>query len=168
MKSCHALAALVLLTAASAAPAADYTHKPSGLRFTLPKGWTCTEKDGKLVITNPDQSLAVVGGVVPAEAAKAVLDDIQKFVAKLDGLTDVKVTDGPKREKVNGLEQAWYEGTATIKGADGKADKVEWDMTVVTGGKGVLFLVGTGKLDKNEKVYEKFFESIRKTKADDE
>lgn len=41
-------------------------------------------------------------------------------------------------------------------------------MTVVSGGKAVLFLIGMGALDKNEKVYEKFFESIKKSKDDDE
>ena len=34
-----------------------------------------------------------------------------KFLDSLEGFDDVEVTDGPKKEKVNGLEQAWYEGT---------------------------------------------------------
>ena len=39
-------------------------------------------------------------------------------------------------------------------------------MTVVSGGKSILFLVGTGALDDNEDAYEAFFESIRKIKSD--
>lgn len=35
-------------------------------------------------------------------------------------------------------------------------------MTIVSGGKATLFLVGMGKLDDNEEVYEEFFESITK------
>lgn len=93
---------------------------------------------------------------------QAIFDDIETFVDKLDGLDDVEVADGPEKETVNGLEQAWYEGTATCKNDNGKAESIEWDMTIVSGGKDILFLVGMGKLDDNEEVYEEFFESITK------
>ena len=38
---------------------------------------------------------------------------------------------------------------------------------IITGGSGILFLVGTGELEANEEAYEEFFESIEKieTKA---
>ena len=156
------------MTAASALHAEDYTHKPSGLRFTLPKGWSCTEKAGRITITNKDKSLTCVGDVIPKESAKAIFADIRKFLDNLEGFDGVEVTDGPKKEKVNGLEQAWYEGTMSSKSADGKTEEIEWDMTIVSGGRQILFLIGIGKLDENEQAYDAFFESIKKAKDSDE
>ena len=166
MKLCQAAAVLVLVCTTTLS-AKDYTHKASGLKFTLPTGWTCKETKGKLEIDNADKSLAVVGGVIPKENAKAIFADIQKFLDQLDGLDDVEVTGGPEKETVNGLEQAWYEGTATVK-TDDKTEEIELDLTVITGGKEILFLVGIGKLDDNEEAYEKFFESIEKIEVDAE
>src|SRR2546423_404709 len=164
MKYCHVLAAIAVVTTATLLPAADYTHKASGLSFSLPKGWSCTEKAGRITITNKDKTLTCVGDVIPKESAKAIFADIRKFLDSLEGFDDVEVTDGPKKETVNGLEQAWYEGTATSKNAAGKKEEIEWDMTIISGGKAVLFLIGIGELDENEKAYDEFFESIKKAK----
>jgi hypothetical protein len=168
MKFCHAVIALALLSSTTTLQAADYTHKASGLRFTLPKGWTCTEKNGRLNIDSADKTLSVVGGVIPKESAQAIFADIKKFLDKLDGLDDVEVTGGPDKETVNGLEQAWYEGTASVKDESGKTLEIEWDMTIITGGKAILFLVGTGQLEEHEDAYEEFFESIEKAEVDAE
>jgi len=163
MKSCHVFAAVAILTTATAIHAEDYTHKASGLTFTLPKGWSCTEKAGRVTITSKDKSLTCIGDVIPKESAKAIFADIRKFLDSLEGFDDVEVTDGPKKEKVNGLEQAWYEGTMSGKNAKGKQEEIQWDMTIVSGGKQILFLIGIGELDENEKAYDEFFESIKKT-----
>jgi predicted Zn-dependent protease len=162
MKNCRILTVLLLLTMTTLLRAEDYTHTPSGLKFTLPKGWKCTEEKGRLTITNKDKTLFCVGDVIPKEAAKAIFDDIEKFIDQLEGWDEVEVTDGPEKEKVNGLLQTWYEGTAKFNSGKGNAEETEWDMTIITGGKAVLFLIGTGKLGENEKAYEKFFESIKK------
>jgi hypothetical protein len=162
MKNCRVFAVLALLTMTTVLRAEEYTHTPSGLKFTLPKGWSCTEEKGRLTITNNDKSLYCVGGVIPKEAAKAIFDDIEAFIDKLDGWDDVDVTDGPEKEKVNGLMQTWYEGSAKFASGTGNAEVMQWDMTIVTGGKAVLFLIGTGELDDNEEGYEELFESIRK------
>ena len=167
MKLCHAAVALVLVCTTGLS-AKDFTHKASGLKFTLPEGWTCKEKNGKLEIANADKTVSVVGGVIPKANAKAIFADIQKFLDSLDGLDDVEVTGGPEKEKVNGLEQAWYEGTAKVKDDSGKTQEIEWDLTVITGGKDILFLVGIGKLDDNEEAYDELFESIEKAEVDSE
>jgi len=54
------------------------------------------------------------------------------------------------------------------KSADGKTEEIEWDMTIVSGGRQILFLIGIGKLDENEEAYDEFFESIKKAKDADE
>jgi hypothetical protein len=156
------VAAFVVCVAAAAAQAADYTHKPSGLKFTLPEGWICTEQGERLTITNEDKTVALVGGVIEQEASQAIFGDIQKFLASIDGWNNVEVTGGPTKEEADGLELTWYEGTVTIKNDNGAAEELEWDMTIVKGGKQILFLVGTGKLDENEEEYEELFESIEK------
>jgi hypothetical protein len=167
MRFCLVFAAL-LVCSSTHLVAEDYKHKESCLQFKLPKGWTCTEKSGRIDIENKDKTVAIIGGVIPKESAKEIFADIEAFLEKLDGLDDVEVTDGPHKEKVNGLQQAWYSGTGTIKDEDGSDEEIEWDLTIVSGGKGILFLIGLGKIDDNEKAYQKFFESIKKTKPDEE
>jgi predicted Zn-dependent protease len=164
MRSFHALAVIAVLAAATAIHAEDYTHKASGLKFTLPKGWSCTEKAGRITITNKDKSLTCVGDVIPKESAKAIFADIRKFIDSLEGFDNVDISDGPTKEKVNGLEQAWYEGTMSGKNAAGKEEEIQWDMTIISGGKQILFLIGIGELDENEQAYDEFFESIKKAK----
>jgi hypothetical protein len=160
-----ALAAV--LVCCSAAVAEDFKHQESGLQFTLPKGWTCKQSGDRLTIENKDKTLACAGGVIPQENAKAIFANIEKFVDQLDGLDDVEITDGPKKEKVNGLVQTWYEGTATHKGTKGE-EEVEWDITIISGGKAILFFIGIGQLDDNEEAYDELFDSIRKIKSDQE
>lgn len=168
MRNCLALTA-ILIGVSTTLVAEDYKHKESGLQFKLPKGWTCTEKDGRLDIENKDKTVALIGGVIPKESAKAIFADIEAFLNKLDGLDDVEVTEGPTKEIVNGLKQSWYTGTATVTDDDdGTEEEIEWDMTIISGGKATLFLIGLGKIDDNEKAYQKFFESIKKSQADDE
>jgi hypothetical protein len=165
MKSCHALVVFFVLTAVTTLGAKEYVHQESGLTFSLPKGWTCTKEGGKITIENGDKSLACVGGVIPQETGKAIFADIKKFVDDLEGLEDAEVTGGPEKETVNGLVQTWYEGTATCLNNAGAETEIEWDMTIVSGGKAVVFFVGMGKLDENEEAYEEFFESIKKVDA---
>jgi hypothetical protein len=168
MKTSSALLTLVLLSGATNLYAENFKHKASGLQFTLPKGWTCTEDDDRITIQNKNKSLSVVGGVIEKAAAKAIFSDIEGFLSKLEGFKDAEVTDGPKKEKVNQLEQAWYEGTTSVEGDDGESMEIEWDMTIISGGKNILFLVGTGELDKHEEAYDEFFESIKKSKDEEE
>jgi len=165
MRFCLVLAAF-LLCSSTTIVAEDYKHKESGLSFKLPKGWTCTEKSNRIEIQNKEETLAIIGGVIPKESAREIFFDIKSFVDQLDGLDDVEITDGPNKETVNGLEQSWYSGTANVKDDNGDEQEIDWDMTIVSGGKQILFLIGLGKIDDNEKAYEKFFQSIKKTTAD--
>src|SRR5262245_62104311 len=165
MRFCLVLATM-LVCGSTTLVAEDYKHKESGLSFKLPKGWTCKAKAGRIEIENKDETIYITGGVIPKESAKEIFFDIEAFLEKLDGLDDVEVNDGPHKEKVNGLEQAWYSGTATVKDDNGQEEEIEWDMTIVTGGKAILFLIGLGKIEDDEKAYEKFFQSIKKTPAE--
>ena len=167
MKLFHVLIATTLLSGAVVVQAEDYQHKASGLQMTLPKGWKVTEKGGRLTITNKDKTVNLVGGVIEKTAAKLILGDIDKFLAKIDGFRDAKVVERSAKEEVNGLEQSWFEGTVAFKDDDGEEEELQWDMTIVSGGKAILFLIGTGKLDENEDTYEKLFESIKKIEEDE-
>jgi len=156
-----------LLVFCSTAIAEHFKHQESGLQFTLPKGWTCKQSGDRITIENKDKTLACAGGVIPKENAKAIFANIENFIDNLDGLDDVEITDGPTKETVNGLTQTWYEGTATHAGTQGE-EEIEWDITIVSGGKAILFFIGIGKLDDNEDAYEEFFDSIKKIDADEE
>ena len=167
MRFCLVLAAM-LFCSSTALVAEDYKHQESGLQFKLPKGWTCTEKAGRIEIENKEKTVAIIGGVIPKESAKEIFADIEAFLDTLDGLDDVEVSEGPRKQIVNGLKQSWYSGTATVTDDDaGTEEEIEWDLTIVSGGKAILFLIGLGKIDDNEKAYGRFFESIKKIKADE-
>ena len=168
MKTCPALLAALVFSLPTFVAASDFTHKPSGLAFTLPEGWECTEDDDGFQIENEDETIVIAGGVIPKESAKAILGDISKFVGSLDGFHDVKVTVGPKAKKVNGLNQTWYQGTTTIKGDDDEMELMQWDLTIVKGGKETLFLIGLGKLEDDADAYSAFFATIEKAGADAE
>src|SRR5438552_6651140 len=114
MKVCHAVAALVLVCGAVTSNATDYKHQESGLQFSLPQRWTCTEEDDRITITNKDKTLACVGGVIPKESAKAIVKDINACLETLDGFDELEVTEGPEKEHMNGLEQAGDAGQANI------------------------------------------------------
>jgi hypothetical protein len=82
-------------------------------------------------LLNREKTVSIVGGVIEKAAAKAILGDIDGFLSSLDGFDDVEVADGPKKEKVNGLMQSWYEGTASVKTDNGESVNIEWDMTII-------------------------------------
>src|SRR5262245_15891134 len=112
------VAALALALFVTSVNAAEFVHKASGLKFTLPEGWSCKEKKDCLEIQNEDRSVAVVGGVITEDSVKASCADIKTFLDSLDGFDDIEVTGGTEKETVNGLKQTWYEGTATCKDDD--------------------------------------------------
>jgi hypothetical protein len=56
MKSRSTLAALAVIFAVCSVRAEEFKHRESGLQFTLPEGWTCTEKDNKIFIENQDKT----------------------------------------------------------------------------------------------------------------
>ena len=80
MKSFAALFTVAIVFCTTGIRAEEFKHQDSGLQFKLPKGWTCTEKEHKIFITNKDKTLNCVGGVIPKESAKAIFADINKFV----------------------------------------------------------------------------------------
>ena len=162
MKTCYALAAMVMLSISTFATAEEIQHKPTGLKFSVPKGWTCTQTGDEINIVNADKTVSLAGGVVPKEATQIIFADTKKFLNSLGTLSEVEITEGPEKETANELEQSWYSGTAKIKKDDGTQEEIEWDLVVVSGGKDNLFLVGIGKLDDNEETYEEFFTSFEK------
>src|SRR5579859_7206364 len=109
MKCQYPLLAVLFLVGAANLKAEEYTHKTTGLKFKLPKGWKVNEgKEGQVIIQNADKSIHLIGGPILEKDAKAIFDNVGKLLESFK-FTDVKITDGPKKEKVNGLQQAWYE-----------------------------------------------------------
>ena len=133
----------------------------------LPEGWT-NEQDGDyLVATSKDKNIVMwilVGKEADAgEFLKAMATELDKI------LTDAKLDNkDPKTEKNNDLAFTFVEGTAKLKAdkfvpAGKKADdQVQWDLTLVTGGKKLMAIVTVGKLDANEALLTKMWNSIKK------
>jgi predicted Zn-dependent protease len=144
------------LLAVGPAQAEVFTHAGAGLQFDLPDGWKTTPKGDSLEASAPD-GLPVVQFDLIAEA------DIEHYVdgwaeGAGESLGDLEVTTDAKVEEVNGLHQIYSEGTATLDG-----HPVQWDLTIVKGGKKVLAVMALGE-NLDGKTIEKIYASIRKAK----
>jgi predicted Zn-dependent protease len=151
-----ALVAAALLGIAPAAQAEVFTHAAAGLQFDLPAGWKTNPNGDTLEASAPD-GLPVVQFDVIGES------DIEDYVTGWaegagESLTDFEITSDAVVEEVNGLSQIYSEGTANLEG-----HPVQWDLTIVKGGKKVLAVMALGE-DLDGKAIEKIYSSIRKAK----
>jgi hypothetical protein len=144
------------------------THEEAGLEFTVPDDWG-KEQEGDFLLIKTKGEDVVMCFMVGKEAEAA--EFLKALGTELDKImSDVKLdSKEPKHEEANGLHFSYVEGTGKIKNNEkfipkGKKaeEAVQWDMTMVTGGKKLLAIVSFGKLDDNEAALKKVWDSIKK------
>jgi predicted Zn-dependent protease len=154
MKTFAALATALLLTGPAAAE--TFTHATAGLQFELPDGWT-TKQDG-------DTLEAEGPGGLPSMQFDVIADaEVEHYVdgwAQGAGETfqEMEVTTDAKPEKINGLQQTYSEGTAKVDG-----QPIQWDLTIVQGGKKTLAIMAFGD-DLDAELMKSIYRSIRKAR----
>ena len=160
---------LMVFGVCSTLRAETLTHPEAALEFTIPDSWSKEQDGDYLVVKNKDEDIVMCFMVgKEAEAAefmKALGTELDKLLsdAKLD-------SHEAKHEDVNDVHMTYVTGTGKIKSNEkfipkGKKadDEVQWDMTLVTGGKKLLAIVTFGKLDDNEAAMSKIWQSIKKS-----
>ena len=163
-----AVLCLGFLFACSALHAETLTHEEAGLEFTIPDDWG-KEQEGDFLLVKTKAEDVVMCFMVGKEAEAA--EFLKALGTELDKImSDVKLdSKEAKQEEGNGLHFTYVEGTGKIKNNEKfipkgtKAEEeVQWDMTLVTGGKKLLAIVSFGKLDDNSAALTKVWNSIKK------
>jgi hypothetical protein len=147
------IAATALVAVAPSSSAEVVKHAPSGLQFALPEGWTTRTEGGHLVAEPPDRKVALRFTVIEETAARnyvATWSQGRRDLTNLQVDVDAEVSD------VNGLQHVVSAGSATM---DGKP--VEWDVTIVNGGRKALAIVALGQ-DLDTAVVQAMYSTIRR------
>ncbi len=133
-----------------------FTHEKSGLKFTLPAGWTYTQEGDHFEAASPDDSAALLFFVGRGDEVEAIVDGAVDALA--DIIRDPKLTTDLTEEVINGLLQVYVEGDGLIDG-----ETVDWDLTVIRGGgRSSMVIVALGDIDSNQRVFDRIYRSVRK------
>ncbi len=162
-----AVLCVLALGAFSSLRAETLVHGEAGLQFDIPDGWT-HEQDGDFLVGSSKDKDIVMWFMVGKEAEAG--EFLKAMGTELDKILEDAKPDGkePKVDQANGLTFVYVEGTGKLKAekfapAGKKAsDQVQWDLTLVTGGKKLMAIVSIGKLDVNEAMLTKLWNSIKK------
>ena len=143
----------VCLICVGTAGAEVITHSGSGLQFELPDNWTY-EQDGDLLTASSRSEDVVLFFFVSQrsdaeEFIDALADELDAF------LHDAEVTQDATQEEVNGLSQIYVEGTGTRDG-----EPVDWDLTLVIGGRRALAIVAVGDIASNQDTVHAIYGSV--------
>jgi predicted Zn-dependent protease len=148
--------AAALLLAAPVAQAEVFTHTTAGLQFELPDGWKTKQTGDTLEAEGPGGLPTVQFDVIADSEVADYVDGWAEGAGET--FQDLEVTTDAKVETINGLKQIFSEGTAKVEGTD-----IEWDLTIVQGGKKTLAIMAFGAtLEDN--VVKGIYNSIRKVK----
>lgn len=147
----------VLFLSATVVRAEDVNHKPSGLKFELPKGWKVKTDGDDIEITDPDDGFSIELSPTDKGDIDEVLKEIDKLIEK--EIKDFKVKGEVQKVEVGGLQHVSLGGSGKH---DGKETHVLVD--IIIGGKKPVVLTAWGPIEKEATIKEiqTFFKSIRK------
>ena len=131
----------------------------AGLTMTVPKGFKFSKDGDDTIVKTPDEGVDIRFSVPKDGDYNKVVSDAAKEID--DYLKDVKFTEQPTKDKVNGMDATSMSGTA--KNEDGEV--VMWNLTVIDAPKRpVLANIYAEKssLDKEEAAVSAFLNSVKK------
>jgi len=132
-----------------------FTHAESGLSFTLPAGWTYTHEGDHFEASAPDEGLSLLFFVGWGDEVEEVLEGAIDDLASV--MDEASITTDPSEEEINGLLQSFVEGDGLVDGV-----RVDWDLTVVTGGRRTMAVVAIGDIEGRQGVIDRIYRSIRR------
>src|SRR4051812_33052406 len=121
--------------------AEDIVHKPSGLKFELPKGWKIKTDGDDIELLDPEDGFGIELAVAGKDDLDAILKEIDKQIEK--EIKDFKVKGEPQKSEAGGLTHIFLAGSGKH---DGKETHVMVD--IVTGGKKTVVLTAWGHIEK--------------------
>lgn len=131
----------------------------AGLMMTVPKGFKFS-KDGEDTIVKTEDEGVDIRFTVPKDGDyDKVVTDAAKEIG--DYLKDIKITEQPTKDNVNGMEATSMSGTA--KDEDG--EDVLWNLTVINAPKKPVLAniyAEKGSLEKHGADVKEFLESVKK------
>lgn len=133
-------------------------HQPSGLQFELPAGWKTRTNAGQLVAEPADGKAYLSFAVIEEANIKGY---VEKWAEGMkDRLTDLQVDVNAEVNEVNGLQQIYSVGSATLEGKP-----IQWDLTIVKGGRKVLAVMALGE-NLDGAAVQKVYASIQRLAPD--
>ena len=131
-----------------------FTHEPTGLSFTLPAGWAYVHEGDHFEATSPDESVILLFLAGRSSEVEKALDEA---VNELDRhISDVNITTEATQETINGLTQVYLEGDGMVDG-----EQIDWDLTLVIGGRSSLAIVALGDIDSSQGVVDRIYASVK-------
>ena len=146
---------LLIILSLGALAQERFTHAGSGLSMQLPAGWIYAEVDDHFEVTPPDESLLLMFFVAETNVAAEGIEAIGNELDKL--MTESRITTDVTEEIINGLTHIYGEGDGLMDGT-----RVDWDFTMVIGGRKSMVVIGLGELERNQAVLDSIYLSIMK------
>ena len=145
---------MIALLAVQAFAQETFTHEDSGLKFTLPAGWTYTHQGDHFEAASADETIILLffvgNGAEVEEAIDAAVDGMSEVIL------DPKIVTERTEVQINGLTQVFMEGDGLVDG-----QPIDWDLTVVRGSRRCMAVVAMGEIENNQKLVDRIYESIR-------
>ena len=146
--------ALAFLASVPGARAEVIKHPTAGLQIELPAGWKTRTNAGQLVAEPPDGKAYLSFAVIEEASIKGY---VEKWAEGMKGrLTDLQVDVDDEVNEVNGLQQIYSVGSATLEGKP-----IQWDLTIVKGGRKVLAVMALGE-NLDGAAVQKMYASIQR------
>ena len=144
---------------AAAKPDGDVLNiDEAGITMNVPKGFKFSKDGDDTVVKTEDEGVDVRFTVPKDGDYNKIVADAAKEID--DYLSDVKITEQPAKDNVNGMEATTLSGTAKNDGED-----VLWSLTVINAPKRpVLANIYAEKssLDKHSAAVKAFLDSVKK------
>jgi predicted Zn-dependent protease len=153
MRMTLTMAALAFLASVPVATAEVVNHPTAGLQLDLPAGWKTRTNAGQLVAEPPNGKAYLSFAVIEEAGIKGY---VENWARGMGGLTDLQVDVDDEVSEVNGLQHIYSVGSAKLEGKP-----IQWDLTIVKGGRKVLAVMALGE-DLDDAAVQKVYASIRR------
>ncbi|MCB1052902.1 MAG: hypothetical protein H6510_08455 [Acidobacteria bacterium] len=133
----------------------EFTHQATGIKFTLPAGWSYEQSGDHFEASSPDESVVLLFFAGKHSETEAAMQEAANILDLI--MSDAAVTKEATHEKVNNLDQVYLEGTGNVEG-----ETIDWDLTMVYGGSSSLAVVALGDIDGMQDTINHIYGSIHK------
>jgi len=132
----------------------SFTHKGSGMRFTLPEGWTYTDQGNFFEASDPAQEVYLLFFEGKSQEAEASIEGALSDLGKLIKVPEI--TTEPTKSENNGLNITFLEG----EGLTVNKEVIAWDLTCVQGTAKTMVIIAMGEIASNQKAVDGIYQSI--------
>ena len=125
--------ALALLLAVIAVAGEHYQHEEGGIGFTLPDGWFAEPEEDSIVVTTPDESLALLFWVPKGNTWEEAIEGVAQELEQI--IQSPTLNSEGEEGKLNGMPLYEISGEGMVEG-----HRVEWSLSLLMARKPVIAL----------------------------